>query len=293
VGTALAYPERLALSLFTAAPEHLTPLAARIFASWTATSGILCALCAREGAIPGTPLFQATAASFAIALILFIQEMLVFGTMTPLSVSSPLVVASASLLWMAFAWHQEARPRGQHELSNAGGDANGARLVTKVSGVGGALVCTGMFWTMYQEGWPDRLDTRLIWNERDALLLLAELGLAGRASYAAMYWSLWGDMALPICYTTFFVSVFFVCFPRSKILIVLPLLAGTCDVIENLSVLALLSGYPGFLGGAAQSAITIGPLATMGKWAFLSLSGATLLVHLGRTSPRPARGKEA
>ena len=104
IGIALFRPQRLQLSLFAGAPEQLTPLAARLFAAWTASTGSLLVVCALDGARPRTAVFAASALSFVLVLAVFAPEVAVHGTMTPASVATPAVVASTSLAWMLVVW---------------------------------------------------------------------------------------------------------------------------------------------------------------------------------------------
>ena len=97
---ALFRPKRLQHSLFAAASDQFTPLTARIFACWTATTGMLCLLCAHQGCRPDSAIYMATALSFAVALFLFVPEVAWHGTMTLGTVASPLIVATSSLGWM-------------------------------------------------------------------------------------------------------------------------------------------------------------------------------------------------
>ena len=101
VVVALLWPEVLARSVFAAAPQELTALGARVFACWTLMTCCLCVLCANEGADPSTSTFTATACSFAVALLLFVPELALHGTMTPKSAASPMIIAGTSLVWMA------------------------------------------------------------------------------------------------------------------------------------------------------------------------------------------------
>jgi hypothetical protein len=101
VGLCLFDTERLARTLFVAAPDQLTPLAARIFASWTTLSGFVCLFCAKEGAHPHSSIYMLTELSFVVPLLLFVTEIAFHGTMTLMSVATPSTVATVSLVWMA------------------------------------------------------------------------------------------------------------------------------------------------------------------------------------------------
>ena len=58
-----------------------------------------------------------------------------------------------------------------------------------------------------------------------------------------------------------------------------PLLAGACDLVENMSVLTLLESYPSWCEASPQLALRVGPRATLGKWAALTATLALLARH--------------
>lgn len=80
----------------------MTDLQGRTFAVWTLTSCVLCLICARNPCIPA--IYGATLASFAIALVHFIVELLVFKTLDVTKALQPGVIATVSVLWMSLGW---------------------------------------------------------------------------------------------------------------------------------------------------------------------------------------------
>ena len=262
VAIALLHPASLARRVFAAAPEQLTPLGARVFGAWTATSCVLCGLCASEGADPATATFSATAWSFVVALALFVPEAAARqGSMTVGSAGSPLAIAATSLVWMAAVrW--------------PGRDAS--LWAVAIAGSASVAVAAAMLRTEAAMGFPDRLDASLAWDESSAAERLARLGPSGRREYRAMYVSPLGDMALPLCYAPALAALCWRSFSRRP-LALLPLLAGACDLLENVSVLRLLDTFPRL--EQAPLALAVGPWATFGKWAGLALTFALLAAH--------------
>ena len=270
---ALNQPETLAQTLFAAAPRELNPTAARIFAAWTATTCVLCLLCVYEGANPNEPIYAATAWSFAVALAVFIPEL--HSTMTWHSIA-PAFVATTSLVWMAAA-------RWKPKFS--------ASLILKLGCAHTIVVEAHMVTAQRAEGWPGRLDTYLWWDDSTVRALLSDLGAAGRANYVSFYTHPLGDLALPFGYGMGLSALCYLRFSKRKLAAAaLPLLAGICDIVENLSVLTILvEGYPpatssnrkaaaaDYSSSVVQQAIAVGPKATLAKWALLVLTGALLV----------------
>eukprot|EP00928_Gymnodinium_smaydae_P059760 TRINITY_DN43187_c0_g1_i1.p1 TRINITY_DN43187_c0_g1~~TRINITY_DN43187_c0_g1_i1.p1 ORF type:complete len:293 (+),score=45.06 TRINITY_DN43187_c0_g1_i1:57-935(+) len=263
----LVWPDVLARSLFAAAPQELTALGARVFASWTLMTCCLCILCAREGAAPSTSIFSATAFSFIVALALFVPELALHETMTLRSAASPLIVAVVSLVWMAVV-----RWPG-HGFSS---------WVIVVAGTATVVITTAIVRDAHSSGFPDRLDATLRWDEHTARALFVQLGDTGRTAYQAMYLAPLGDLALPVCYAPALSALCLRLFPAGweRVAALLPLIAGACDLVENFSVLALLESYPSWSEAQPQLAIRVGPWATVGKWVSLTLTLALLGKHV-------------
>lgn len=262
---ALLWPDILAHSVFAAAPQELTALGARCFACWTLTTCCLCVLCANEGADPSTSTFTATAFSFITALALFVPELAIHDTMTLKSAATPMIIASTSLVWMAVV-----RWPGR----------GASHWVVAAAGMAAVIVTSAMGYDAHRMGFPRRLDTLLTWDEESARRLLAQLGASGRAAYRTMYLAPLGDLALPLCYAPALAALCWRCFPaRRARAAALPLFAGVCDILENVSILTLLESYPTWSEASQQLALRAGPLATLGKWVLHTTTLAVLVRH--------------
>ncbi|KAK9818265.1 hypothetical protein WJX72_009742 [[Myrmecia] bisecta] len=96
-------PKRLATNLFDKAPEQVTDLYGRTFATWTTVTCALCLLCARNPRVPA--IYGATLFSFAIALVHFASELLFFETISLVNALQPMFFAAVSVLWMGAGWN--------------------------------------------------------------------------------------------------------------------------------------------------------------------------------------------
>ncbi|GJP86175.1 hypothetical protein CLOP_g16233, partial [Closterium sp. NIES-67] len=87
-----------ALQVAVYSKRTMSDVHGRTFAAWTAVTCTLCILCALH--LESRPLFLATFASFVIALVHFLLELLVYKTMTVKNFAAPCFFASVSALWM-------------------------------------------------------------------------------------------------------------------------------------------------------------------------------------------------
>ena len=279
---ALTQPELLARSVFAAAAHELTSLGARVFSAWTLMTCSLCILCANEGADPSSSIFVATAFSFGIALALFLPELAYHGTMTLQSAASPLIIASTSLVWMGVVrW-----PRRDVSF-----------WVAVVASTSTALSVASVAVDAHRSGFPDRLDASLFWDAESARVLLTQLGAAGRVAYRGMYLTPLGDLTLPVCYGASLGALCWRSFPGAgrarAFAVLLPLLAGLCDLMENVCVLTLLESYPSWGERSPQLALLIGPRATLGKWGSLMATFTLLVRHALMRGMRRGDGRAA
>jgi len=89
--------------LYTAAPEKINDLAARLFGIWTLMSAFLRLSCAIL--ITNRALFNLTLLSFVVAFVHFLSEAFVYKT-APLTIGvlTPMIVSGVSMLWMIVAY---------------------------------------------------------------------------------------------------------------------------------------------------------------------------------------------
>ena len=73
--------------------------------------------------------------------------------------------------------------------------------------------------------------------------------------------------------------------------VTLPLLAASCDLMENLSILTLLERYPSWSEPSPQLALRVGPRATLGKWGALTATLALLVRHALTLGMRQGEGR--
>lgn len=102
-GTILAFftPTTIRERQFSTAPDEVTPLAARLFGSWTLLATVLRMTCAITPY--NTAVFRLTKFSFVLALGVYMNEAFVHRTsLIFFEAIMPFVVASTSLAWMTF-----------------------------------------------------------------------------------------------------------------------------------------------------------------------------------------------
>lgn len=95
----LTYSRRV----YSGAPEQITPLAGRLFGTWTFVSAVVRIYAAYH--INEPHMYALALAMFAGAKFHFMTEWLVFGTAKwGAGLSGPVIISSISLIWMLTQW---------------------------------------------------------------------------------------------------------------------------------------------------------------------------------------------
>jgi hypothetical protein len=96
-------PSRLNSNLFDTAPNAVSDLHGRTFAMWTSLSCVLCLFCAKNP--QNRSVYSVTLASFVLALMFFMGELLLFKTLSWKMALQPMIVAGVSVLWMGLGYN--------------------------------------------------------------------------------------------------------------------------------------------------------------------------------------------
>lgn len=110
--TYLAPEKRITRRVYARDPKAVTPLASRLFGTWTLTSAVVRAYGAYH--IHEKAVYELCIATFLIALGHFVSEMTVYRSARPAGIAaiSPLFVASLSLYWMFSSYDYYVKPAG-------------------------------------------------------------------------------------------------------------------------------------------------------------------------------------
>ncbi|KAG2439908.1 hypothetical protein HYH02_010537 [Chlamydomonas schloesseri] len=95
-------PNKLKSQVFDRRPDLVTPLLGRLFAAWTLMTCALCLACARDPT--NKTVYLTTLFSFAVALVFFLGELLIFRTLSIRGAISPMIVATTSTIWLALGF---------------------------------------------------------------------------------------------------------------------------------------------------------------------------------------------
>lgn len=130
-----------------------------------------------------------------------------------------------------------------------------------------------------ESGGTGPIDLQFFYTPEKVYEMIASYGEAGRAAYRTF--ELTGDIIYPIVYTLFFSLLITWLFQRgfaadsaAQRLNVVPFGALLFDLLENLSIVLMLSSYPSTLTIVAWLAT----IFTMIKWVFAGVSIVLLLV---------------
>ena len=141
----------------------------------------------------------------------------------------------------------------------------------------------------------ETLDTKPGYSHEEAMASMEEYGADGRTTYA------WASMVLdslfPLAYVTFFAGLIyrFRATEGTWWLAVVPVVAGLCDILENVQITAMLVRYPdvGALQVAWASAFTsvkwwIGPIyQVLGAGLLLIAASRGALAKIRRSAGEP------
>lgn len=119
------------------------------------------------------------------------------------------------------------------------------------------------------------LDLKFAYSVSDVFLALDSMGRQAREFYRMGIWVL--DFPYMAVYSLFFTGILFRLWGEGRLL-VLPFVIGFFDLLENLSVLALLDSFPSIPWGLA---VTASAFTTL-KWVFVIFMMASVLGGLIR-----------
>ena len=125
------------------------------------------------------------------------------------------------------------------------------------------------------------LDTRYFYTPEEAYLTISSYSDTGREMLRSLYLSV--DVTYPLLYSALLALLVSWVFKRSlppeslwRRFNILPLGTIFFDLMENISIVAMLSAYPTQL----QTAARVAAAGTMGKYIFLAISAGLIMVGL-------------
>ena len=140
------------------------------------------------------------------------------------------------------------------------------------------LACIFIFQLLPNNVYQNMLDLSFGFTGLDVENTFNSLGEKGRANYVLS--SLTLDTLFPILYSLFFISIFLKLNEDRLLILSLPIIAGVCDLGENVFIASMMSSLN--FNQIAKSQILIGSLFNQGKWIFCFVIILILLKLLAR-----------
>jgi len=126
------------------------------------------------------------------------------------------------------------------------------------------MVCMAIFQHLPNNIYPNMLDLSFGFNVHDVQNTFNVLGDKGRMNYIVS--SLTLDTLFPILYSLFFISIFLKLNEDRSLILCLPIIAGVCDLGENILIASMMSAPS--LNEITASHILLGSIFNQGKWIF-------------------------
>ena len=124
------------------------------------------------------------------------------------------------------------------------------------------FICSVCFQNLPNEIYPNMLDLLFGFNALDVKNTFETLGETGRIQY--VYSSLILDTAFPVLYVLLFISILLKLNERRVFILYIPILAGICDLGENISISLMMSSDS--FSEIPESQIFISSILNQCKW---------------------------
>ena len=121
-------------------------------------------------------------------------------------------------------------------------------------------ICGLIFLFLPHNIFANMLDLELFYSEETVVTYLNAMGSDGRSVYVLS--SLILDTLYPILYTSLFLGAFVKLFRISRVVLFLPLIAFSFDILENLQITNLILNFP----NVNETHVYLASMATSFKW---------------------------
>ena len=121
-------------------------------------------------------------------------------------------------------------------------------------------ICGLVFFFLPYSIFSNMLDLQFSYNEDIVLKFLNEMGPDGRSIY--VFSSLLLDTLYPILYTSLILGAYVKLFKNSQVILILPLIAFSFDILENIQITMLNLNFPDI----NDTQVYLSSMATSAKW---------------------------
>ena len=139
-------------------------------------------------------------------------------------------------------------------------------------------VCSSIFLSLPYNIYEHMLDSKFGFDRSQISYAMNELGPQGRSIYILSGLIL--DTIFPILYVTFTLGVFSLLGYQSNFLFIFPILAGVCDILENVQTAFIMNASS--INDLSDVQILLASSANQSKWIFCCISFIILVYGLGK-----------
>ena len=132
-------------------------------------------------------------------------------------------------------------------------------------------ICGLIFILLPHNIFSNMLDLELFYSKEDVVRNFNELGPDGRSVY--VFSSLILDTLYPILYTSLILGAYVKLFKSSGVILFIPLIAFSFDILENLQITRLVLNFP----NVNETHVFLASMSTSFKWIAISTAISVLI----------------
>ncbi len=132
-------------------------------------------------------------------------------------------------------------------------------------------ICGLLFFLLPHNIFSNMLDLELFYSKEDVVRNFNELGPDGRSVYVLS--SLILDTLYPILYTSLILGAYVKLFKSSGVILFIPLIAFSFDILENLQITRLLFNFP----SVNETHVFLASMSTSFKWIAILITISVLI----------------
>ena len=132
-------------------------------------------------------------------------------------------------------------------------------------------ICGFIFFLLPHNIFSNMLDLELFYSKENVVENFSTMGPDGRSIYVLS--SLLLDTVYPILYLSLFLGAYFKLFKSSKAILLVPIIAFSFDILENLQITRMNLNFPNI----SETHVYLSSMTTSLKWAAIAITVSVLI----------------
>ena len=132
-------------------------------------------------------------------------------------------------------------------------------------------ICGLIFFLLPHNIFSNMLDLELFYSKENVVENFSTMGPDGRSIYVLS--SLLLDTVYPILYLSLFLGAYFKLFKSSKAILLVPIIAFSFDILENLQITRMNLNFPNI----SETHVYLSSMTTSLKWAAIAITVSVLI----------------